>query len=413
MISLASSDFDPHCVGSSEFSKCGFLLPHSNDVVVEVPYRCIVPKRLDGLLIAGRGISQTHNAMQFTRMSADIIVLGYLTGHIAADLSLKNRQPRGYDISSLQKEWARLGYLPQDYSRSSTYGLRERPDEVLRRVQNLASGKREYLFEVVRLPKEVAVPVLQDHCNESVGDDGKLLLSKALAWFGVPDGNDLIEKELEQMFRDELADGYPAGYVDDYDFIRGREKNVLEGLFWRINQNIGLLAMSGSSSANKTMAYILEHTKSGGGMVKRSNDYYNERIDLKIVPFYNRIMNLCFYAERQPDQSFISGFEKLLQDPNIRGFKTDDYTKVRWRVFGGLLEVTIAAAMARCGSKAGFDLLVDYLGDAHYSFKTFSLSELKALTGLNIGFDADSWNKHLKGFIFPRQVKKLVKEVEV
>lgn len=94
LISLGSSDFDPHNVGSSEFSKCGFLLPHSNDVVVEIPYRCIVPKRLDGLLISGRGISQTHNALQFTRMTADIIVLGYLTGQIAADLSLKNRQPR-------------------------------------------------------------------------------------------------------------------------------------------------------------------------------------------------------------------------------------------------------------------------------------------------------------------------------
>ena len=82
VLSLASTDFDPHNVGSSEYSKCGFLLPHSNDITVEVPYRSLVPIKLDGLLLAGRGFSQTHNALQFTRMTADLLVLGYLTGQI-------------------------------------------------------------------------------------------------------------------------------------------------------------------------------------------------------------------------------------------------------------------------------------------------------------------------------------------
>lgn len=413
IISLASSDFDPHNVGSSEYSKCGFLLPHSNDVVVEIPYRSIVPKRLDGLLISGRGISQTHNALQFTRMTADIIVLGYLTGQIAADLSLKNLQPRGYDISAMQEEWAKMEYLPADYGRKTSYGKREHRDEIVSRIENLAAGKSEYLFEVSRLTKDKALPVLIDHCNEPNEGSGKLLVSKALAWFGNPDGNDLIESELRDMFREELTDGYPQGYVDDYDFIRGREKNVLEGLFWRINQNIGLLAMSGKPSANQTIRHILENTESGGGMVMRSNDYYNGRIDLKIIPYYNRIMNLCFYAERLPDKSFIPGFEKLLKDKNIGGFKTEDYTKVRWRVFGGLLEVSIAAAMARCGSKAGYELLTDYLTDTHYSFKTFAVSELRDVTNKDFGYDAEAWKKFVSRLSYPAQVKKLVKEVEV
>jgi len=152
IITLASSDFDPHNIGSSEFSKCGFLLPHSNDVVVEIPYRSIVPKTLDGLLISGRGISQTHNALQFTRMTADIIVLGYFTGHIAADLVLKDLQPRKYDVSDLQQQWAKLGYLPADYGRESTVDRRKKPEEIHERVKNLAAGKREFFFECVRLP---------------------------------------------------------------------------------------------------------------------------------------------------------------------------------------------------------------------------------------------------------------------
>lgn len=413
VIALASSDFDPHNVGSSEYSKCGFLLPHSNDVTVEIPYRAIVPKTLDGLLISGRGISQTHNALQFTRMTADIIVLGYFTGHIAAELALQNLQPRNYDVSSLQKQWAVLGYLPADYHRESTYGKREQPDEIQERVKNLSEGKREYLYECVRLPKEKALPVLAEHCNESVSPEGRLLVAKAMAWFGNAEANDLIEGELKELYNQESAEGYPNGYIDDYDFIRGREKNVLEGLFWRINQNIGLLAMSGASTANKTIQHILDNTSSGGGMVPRTNDYYNHRIDLKIIPFYNRIMNLCFYAERNPDVSFIRGFEKLLTDPNIRGFKTEEYSKVRWRVFGGLLEVSIAAAMARCGSRKGYELLIEYLDDTHFNFKTFAASELKHLTQKDFRYNASEWKKYVSRLKYPMPVQKLVKEVEV
>lgn len=413
VVSLASSDFDPHNVGSSEYSKAGFLLPHSNDLVVEIPYRCIVPRTLDGLLISGRGFSQTHNALQFTRMSADLLVLGYMTGQIAADLSFKNIRPRDYDVSGLQKEWAQLEYLPADYTRPDTWRQRDNQEEVYRRVNMLAEGHREYLYECSRLSKEKALPALMNECNQIESGDGKLLVGKALAWFGNPMANDLIEDELKDMFRQELAEGYPGGYIDDYDFIRGREKNVLEGLFWRINQNIALLAMSQQPSANATIRHILENTVSGGGMVPRTNDYYNSRIDLKIIPFYNRILNLCFYAERLPDQSFIPGFEKLLQDKNIGGFVTSDYTEVRWKVFGGFLELSIAAAMARCGSKVGLQLLSDYLGDAHHRFKVFAASELRDITGKDFGYDGTAWRKHLAKLSYPRPVKKFLKEVEV
>src|SRR5690606_31079014 len=134
-----------------------------------------------------------------------------------------------------------------------------------------------------------AVPVLLDYYNKVSGnagsppEGGKLLLAKALAWFGNSTGSSLIESELKELFAQELEEGYPGGYVDDYDFIRGREKNVLEGLFWRINQNIGLLAMSGDPAPNPTIDHIIRNTVSGGGMVERSSDYFNHRIDLKII----------------------------------------------------------------------------------------------------------------------------------
>jgi hypothetical protein len=413
VISFASSDFDPHYVGSSEYTRCGFLLPHSNDLVMEVPYRAIVPKELDGLLISGRGISQTHNALQFTRMSADLAVLGYLTGQIAADLTWKKIKPRDYDISSLQEEWAALGYLPEDYKTRKTGNQVHDQEEITRRIRKLAEGAPEYLYEVARLPKEKALPVLMKNFNSTEDPAGKLLLAKALAWFGNPEGNALIEQELLDLFEQETQKGYPDGFVDTYDDIRGREKNMLVGLFWRINQNIALLAMNNDKQPVKTIGNILENTSSGGDMVQRENDYYNHRIDLRIVPFHNRIFNLCFYAERNPDTAFISGFEKLLNDPNIKNHVTEAYHRTRWRVYQGDLELFIAAALARSGGKRGYEVMVEYLNDIHYNFKQFALAELKDLTGKDYQFDTSAWKKHLSNLSWPQPCLKVEKEIEV
>ena len=408
MIAEASSDYDPHNVGVTPYTRCGFLLPHSNVLRLEIPYRSIVPRDLEGLLISGRGFSQTHNALQFTRMTSDLLVLGYLTGQIAADQVWKKSGTHEYDISEIQKEWMSLGYLPEDFPRRKKGNLNGEPEETKRRITNLAMGKEEYLYEVVRLSSEDAVPGLKAALkNTSYAGQGHLLVAKALAWFGEREGNDLIEEELKMMFDEEMADGYPGGYIDNYDFIRGREKNVLEGLFWRINQNIALLGMAQNSDCKDTIRHILENTKSGGGMVERDSEYFNGRIDLKIIPFHNRILNLAFYAERVPDRDFIAGFENLLKDENVGGFKTTEYQAVRWRVFGASLELAVAAAMARCGSRTGFNVLSDYMEDVHYIFKKFAAGELASITNKDLGYDKEKWMKQINSFDFPRSPKKL------
>lgn len=409
---LASSDFDPHYVGITEFTRCGFLLPHSNDIVLEVPYRCIVPEKLDGLLISGRGFSQTHNALQFTRMTADLIVLGYLTGQIAADLAWKGIKARDYNVSELQKEWAALGYYPEGFFDKKPGNARTRAEEVKRRIAELSSGKREYLYEVIKLPRQAALPVLKTTFNET-SKKGQLLIAKALAWFGETLGNELVANELETLFKEEMAQGIPENFVDNYDLIRGREHNVLEGHYWRINQNIGLLAMAGNPSFNGLIAHILDNTKSGGPMMIRENDYFDERIDLKLVPCHNRILNLCFYAERLPDQRYIDPFMKLLQDEHIGNYVTDDPVKTRWRVYGGDLELFIASALARSGGKKGYEILTAYLEDVHYDFKQFAIKELSQLTDKNLGYDRKKWDNYIASLSFPRQTVKFLKGVEV
>ncbi len=416
LISVTTSDFDPHFIDNSEFTRCGFLLPHSNILQVEIPYRSIVPDTLDGLLLSGKAFSQTHLALQFTRMSADLSILGYLTGQVAASVVEQNISPRNFNIKDMQRKWYDLGYLPSEYSKKVNGNKLQDIAEIKNRIKNLAQGKDTFLYSCCRLPKELAIPVLVESYSKASQKDGKLLLAKALAWFGEKIGNDLINEELELLFSNELKNGYKDGYIEDYDDIRIRNENRMEGLFWRINQNIALLGMSVNSNNNRIIQKIIENTTSGGPVIVRVGDradYFNSRIDLRIIPFYNRILNLCFYAERNPDQRFISGFERLAEDENIKGLVTEDYDNVRWRVYGSYLELYLAATMARCGSQAGYNLLVNYLNDVHYRFKNHAHSELKSITNKDFGFNSDEWKSYCQKLEFPQPVSKIQKAIEI
>jgi len=79
----------------------------------DIPYRCIVPKKVDNLLIAGRCISSTHEAQAAVRVIPIVVAIGQAAGTTAA-LSVKlDVPPRELDISLLQetlrKQGANLG----------------------------------------------------------------------------------------------------------------------------------------------------------------------------------------------------------------------------------------------------------------------------------------------------------------
>jgi hypothetical protein len=415
VISMGSSDFDPHYTGNSEYTRSGFLLPHSNMLAVEIPYRSIVPEKPDGILITGKAFSQTQNAYQFTRMSADISVLGYVTGQIAARLVQERVQPREFSVAGLQQEWLTAGYLPKDRMILAAGSKITDPQEISSRLEGLARGLQEFLPAYCNLPKEQALPLLKDRFG-TAGGAGKLLMAKTLAWFGDPSGADLIEKDLAELFRQEQEDGYPEGYVENYDFIRDRKANILEGLYWRINQDIALLALSGSKAANGTIKDILEKTDSGGGPINRTGPragYLNERIDLRIIPFHNRICNLCFYIERNADRLFVSGLENLLGDKHIYSRACQDYSEARWSIYRCDLELYIGATLARCGGQEGFLVLADYLADVHHNLKHYAYSELQALAGQPLGYNQEKWLNYLRKLTYPAKAVPVQRKQEV
>lgn len=74
-----------------------------------IPYRCLVPKRVENLLMAGRFVSCTHDAQASIRVMGPASVMGQAIGAAAA-LSIKERvTPRELSVSLLQKELKRAG----------------------------------------------------------------------------------------------------------------------------------------------------------------------------------------------------------------------------------------------------------------------------------------------------------------
>ena len=68
-----------------------------------IPYRCLVPVRMDGLLASGRCISADHEAMGATRVMATCMATGHAAGVAAALSAKQTKPPRELDPAELRR----------------------------------------------------------------------------------------------------------------------------------------------------------------------------------------------------------------------------------------------------------------------------------------------------------------------
>lgn len=69
----------------------------------DLPYRCLVPRGTDGLLLAGRCISGTHRAHASYRVMSVCMAIGQAAGTAAALCAKAGCRPRTLDIKTLQR----------------------------------------------------------------------------------------------------------------------------------------------------------------------------------------------------------------------------------------------------------------------------------------------------------------------
>ena len=76
----------------------------NGDGAFDIPYRCLVPKRIDNLLAAGRCISTSHEALATTRLTPSSMATGQAAGTAAALAYRSRKRPSELDVLELQQE---------------------------------------------------------------------------------------------------------------------------------------------------------------------------------------------------------------------------------------------------------------------------------------------------------------------
>ncbi len=80
----------------------------------QIPYRCLVPKRPDGLLVAGRCVSATREALGAIRLTAPAMAMGQAAGTAAALAVRAACAPRQVDVGLLRATLRKAGALLPD-----------------------------------------------------------------------------------------------------------------------------------------------------------------------------------------------------------------------------------------------------------------------------------------------------------
>ncbi|MHB8432828.1 MAG: FAD-dependent oxidoreductase [Candidatus Tyrphobacter sp.] len=76
-----------------------------------IPYRCLVPVGCEGLLVAGRCISTTHEALASTRLTPTVMTLGQAAGTAAALACERDVAPSAIDTLELRAQLERDGVV--------------------------------------------------------------------------------------------------------------------------------------------------------------------------------------------------------------------------------------------------------------------------------------------------------------
>ncbi|MGO4369646.1 FAD-dependent oxidoreductase [Paenibacillus sp. MCAF20] len=72
------------------------------DGAYDIPYRCLLPQRIDNLLSAGRCISTTHEALATTRLTPSCMATGQAAGTAAGMAAAQGIAPHELDVKELQ-----------------------------------------------------------------------------------------------------------------------------------------------------------------------------------------------------------------------------------------------------------------------------------------------------------------------
>jgi len=196
---VARSNFDTH--GFTVHPVFTIRPPDRADIDVNVPYRALLPRGIDGLIVIGLGVSAHRDAMPVIRMQADIQNQGYAMGRAAAMLAKTGRSTRQLDIKALQKHLVEIGNLPpRVLTDTDSFPLPDaRLDQAVTRVVNDYAD-----IQVLLSDPDRALPRLHK-AYASATDPNRLVYAHIMGMFGDATGADTL---LEAVAKAEWDKGW-------------------------------------------------------------------------------------------------------------------------------------------------------------------------------------------------------------
>lgn len=387
-VMVAFSNNDPKGISQADIMNIGLLPPNLH---IHVPYRAIIPENIDGIIIAGRALSCTHDANCAVRMQDDMQMLGGAAGVAAAMCARSNIMPRDLDVTKLQQRLVELNSFsfseieyrdnPQAQDLAGAIEQISGEDGMSWAEQNPLEYTAEPLpvAVVCSAKSERAIPVLKSAKAKLPASPARLLISRLLVYHGCEDGLDeilaQIEADLSACILPQRAGSFSfAQVLPDHNMM----------------PETAFLFHNLAFCPSKRVLPVFK--KLTGILCNSERDYSDNR---KGIFYY--IRSIAYAAERLCFPGFIPLLHKLLGLPELAAVR--DHAFVEPSLLPerhAYLELLLYMALARCGDLEGYLGLCRFLKDSRSLLRRSASDELHALTRCEHGFDAAAWESCIR-----------------
>lgn len=346
-IVFSSSDYDSHGYPSEDIFA---LLPHdarsrtlnhpAPGGTCYTPYRCLLPKGLEGILVTGLGISMQRDASAMVRMQRDMANQGYSAGVAAAMTAASQKPLRNLDVKALQQHLVEIGALPEAaLTHQDSFPL---PDSEIREaVQNVgfATNPQEAgpWLAVILTHKSASLPLLKQ-AYEKARPRQKLMYANLLAFLGVAEVTPFLAASLDAVTQWDAR--ILQGKMAEYAHLPTPIDTIILGL--------------GRAGDQRALPALLRKV---------------ETLDATVTLSHHRALAMAL--EGLGDPAAAEPLARLLGKPGMRGHALarveplHDAEMDQRRRLGPLREIMLARALYRCGDYQGLgaSILNEYTKD--------------------------------------------------
>ena len=370
-IVFSGSDYDSHGYPSSQYFA---LLPHDEvsrkqnhpapGGTCYTPYRCLLPKNLNGILVTGLGISMDRDASAMIRMQLDLANQGYAAG-VAASLTINaDKSLRDVDIKELQQHLVHIGSLPKTVlKQKDSFPLPKKTvkmavDDYGKATNPESAGKP---LAIILTHKKTALPLISKKYQKATGKS-KLLYAQVLGMCGKNEGLQTLLAELDNFT--EWDEKILQGRMADYAHLPTPIDAVILAL--------------GNSEDKSAIPQLLI-------MV--------DKLDEDVTLSHHR--SLALALEKLSDPASAQSLAKLLQKPGMQGhamlkfedtllglkndgIRTSRRAPLLEKRTKALREIVLARALYKCGDYEGIGekILNNYTKDMRGLFARHAYSVL-------------------------------------